>query len=92
MWRRLGEDNRPSAMTLVLVAIAGLVAGTVLFERWQPAEDLLVLNGGQLVAAGLALAPVTALAEPLSTVRFTPSFLLARAYLIVAVSGVGMMI
>jgi drug/metabolite transporter (DMT)-like permease len=92
MWSRLGQDNRPDAMALAIVSIACLVAGTVLFKQWQPAEDLLVLNGGQLLAAGVVLVPATLLLEPLSAVRLTPSFLLAQAYLIVAVSWVGMMI
>jgi drug/metabolite transporter (DMT)-like permease len=92
MWRRIGPDNEPGAMVLVLLAIACLVAGTLLFKRVEPRWDLLVLNGGQLLVAGLTLAIPVFLLEDLGAVRLTGSFLAAQAYLIVAVSWVGMLI
>jgi drug/metabolite transporter (DMT)-like permease len=68
------------------------VAGTLVFKRLPPGQDLLVLNGGQLLVAGLVLAVPSVLWEPLGAVRFTPSFLASQAYLIAGVSWVGMLI
>jgi drug/metabolite transporter (DMT)-like permease len=91
MASRLGDDNRPVAMGLVVLAIACLVAGTVTFKRLPGSPDLLVLNGGQLLAAGVALAIPCLLLEPLDAVRFTASFLAVQAFLIAGVSWIGMM-
>jgi drug/metabolite transporter (DMT)-like permease len=91
MGSRLGDQNRPSAMGLVLVSIACLVAGTIVFKRLHGSVDLLVLNAGQLLTAGVVLAGPSLLLEPLGTVRFTPSFLSVQAFLIVVVSWIGMM-
>jgi drug/metabolite transporter (DMT)-like permease len=92
MASRLGDDNRPDAMVIALVAMACLVAGTVVFKRCRLDHDLLVINGIQLLAAGLALAGPSVLLESLAAVRLTPTFLVAQTYLIVAVSWVGMLI
>ena len=92
MSTRVGPDNRPAAMALIVVSIAFLVAGTVLFKRLRPDQDLIVLNGGQLLVAGLALIVPSVLLEPLGTVRLTPSFLAAQGYLIAGVSWIGMSI
>ncbi len=92
MWSRIGPDNEPAAMAMILLSIACLVAGTLVFKRLQPGQDLLVLNGGQLLVAGLVLAVPSVLWEPLDAVRFTPSFLASQAYLIAGVSWVGMLI
>lgn len=92
MWSRIGPDNQPLGMVLILMSIVCLVAGTLVFKRAAPATDLLVLNGGQLLVAGLAVAAPSLLWEPLGSVRFTPSFLAVQAYLIVGVSWIGMLI
>ena len=92
MASRIGPDNEPGAMGLMVVSIASLVAGTLLFKRAEPRVDLLVLNGGQLLVAGLVLAMPVLVWEDLHTVRLTVSFLAAQAYLIVGVSWVGMLI
>jgi drug/metabolite transporter (DMT)-like permease len=92
MTSRLGDDNRPGAMAIMLLAIACLVAGTIVFKRSSFDHDLLVINGIQLLAAGLALVGPSLLTEPLAAVRLTPAFLAAQAFLVVAVSWVGMLI
>lgn len=92
MASRVGPDNRPGAMALLVLSIAFLVAGTILFKRIRPDQDLVVLNAGQLFAAGVALMVPSVALEPLGTVRFTPSFLAVQAYLIAGVSWVGMLI
>jgi drug/metabolite transporter (DMT)-like permease len=90
MRSRLGDDNRPGAMVLVVVSIMCLVAGTLLFKRLQLDYDLLVLNGVQLFAAGVFLIVPSLMVEPIGDVRLTASFLASQAYLIVVVSWIGM--
>jgi len=92
MWTRLGDANRPRGMAVALLAIAFLVVGTIVFKRVAPGQDLLVLNAVGLLAAGVALGVPSILWEPLHSVRFTPSFLGAQAYLIVAGSWIMMLI
>ena len=92
MSSRVGPDNRPGAMALVVFSIMFLVAGTILFKRIRPDQDLIVVNAGQLFVAGLALTVPSVLLEPLASVRLTPSFMATQAYLIVGVSWTGMLI
>lgn len=92
MASRIGPDNEPGAMGLMVVSIASLVAGTLLFKRAEPRVGLLVLNGGQLLVAGLVLAAPVLVWEDPGAVRLTASFLAAQTYLIVGVSWVGMLI
>ena len=47
---------------------------------------------GGLLAAGVALFLPSLALEPIGTVRFTPSFLAAQAFLILGVSCLGMLI
>ncbi|HEV8614496.1 MAG TPA: EamA family transporter [Methylomirabilota bacterium] len=92
MASRVGPDNQPSAMALLVFSIMFLVAGTIVFKRIRHDEDLVVLNAGQLFVAGVALIVPSVLFEPLDTVRLTPSFLATQLYLIVGVSWVAMLI
>jgi drug/metabolite transporter (DMT)-like permease len=92
MWSRLGDANRPRGMAVAVLAIVFLVIGTIVFKRVGPGQDLLVLNAIGLLAGGVALGVPSVVWEPLATVRFTPSFLAAQAYLIVAGSWIMMLI
>ena len=92
MASRVGPDNRPQAMALLVLSIAFLVAGTILFKRVHPDQDLVVLNAGQLFVAGVALIVPSAGLEPLGSVRLTWSFVAVQAYLIAGVSWAGMLI
>ena len=92
MRSRLGADNQPGAMVLVVVSIMCLVAGTLLFKRMRLDYDLLVLNGTQLLAAGLFLIVPSLFVEPLGDVRLSASFLVSQAYLVAVVSWIGMAI
>jgi drug/metabolite transporter (DMT)-like permease len=92
MASRIGPQNRPVGMALVLLSITFLVAGTLVFKRLRPEHDIVVINGGQLLVAGVALAGPSLLWEPLAEVRLTASFLGAQAFLIGGVSWVGMSI
>src|SRR5581483_2569520 len=86
MWSRLGSHEQPGSMLLILIANLFLTAGTVLFKRWQPPADILVLNGVQLSAAAVFLLVPSAATEPLSSIRWDSEFALAIAYLVLAVS------
>jgi drug/metabolite transporter (DMT)-like permease len=92
MSSRVGPDNRPGAMALVVFSIMFLVAGTVLFKRIRPDQDLIVVNAGQLFVAGLALTVPSVVLEPLASLRLTSSFMATQAYLIAGVSWTGMLI
>lgn len=92
MSSRVGPENHPAAMAVVVLSITFLVAGTILFKRVRPDQDLIVLNAGQLFVAGVALIVPSVMIESLASVRLTPSFLATQAYLIIGVSWVGMLI
>ncbi len=87
MSSRLGGSlDTPAGMGLILLANVFLVAGTVLFKRWQPRYPLTVLNGVQLIAASAALLLPSLLSEPVGSIR--PSWQAAGAlsYLVFAIS------
>jgi drug/metabolite transporter (DMT)-like permease len=90
MWSRLGDANRPDGIALVASAVVCLVAATLIFKRLRAEHDLTVLNGGQLLAAGVVLIVPSLLWEPVTGVRLTVSFVGAWLYLITAVSWLGM--
>ena len=90
MWNRLGDDNRPESIALVGGAIVCLVAATLIFKRSKTERDLMVLNGGQLLAAGIVLIVPSLIWEPVADLRLTASFLGAWLYLITGVSWLGM--
>lgn len=93
MWNRLGADNRPLGMVLALASVGCLVTGTVLFKRWRPAQDLLVLNGGQVLASGVALIVPSVALEPVARVQWwEPAFVLPWLHLVVGMSGAAMLI
>ena len=82
MRTRVGEHDRPEAMALFLVCTVFLAASTLFFKRAGIGADLIVVNAGQCLAGGLALAvPMLAL-EDVTRVRWTPSLLAAQAYLV----------
>ena len=86
MFSRTGASNQPLSMLLILVANAFLVAGTILFKRWHPTEELTILNGVQLGAAGLALMIPSLLTEPVAHFHPTLAFFAASGFLVVLVS------
>jgi drug/metabolite transporter (DMT)-like permease len=92
MWRRTGPDDDPHAMAAWLVCMGFLVAGTVLFKRWRLPHDLVVVNGGQLVAGGLILAGPALLFESPATVRPTLALALSQAWLAGVVSIAAMLL
>jgi drug/metabolite transporter (DMT)-like permease len=86
MYSRLGIGDAPSSMLLVLLANAFLVTGTVLFKRWAPRYDLVVITGIQLLVASIALLLPSFLSEPPAMIRWDLNFWAAIVYLALAVS------
>ena len=86
MYSRTSPADQPAAMLLILAANVAYTAGTILFKRWKPSEDAMVLNGVQLLVAGAVLLVPSLLLEDVASVRFDDSFLEAMAYLVFAVS------
>lgn len=92
MSARTAVGDQPGAMGLLLLANLVLTIGTVLFKRWPLRQDLLVVNGVQLLVAAVALLVPSLLVEPVATVRWGWEFLGAVFYLAVAVSCGAMLI
>jgi drug/metabolite transporter (DMT)-like permease len=92
MWSRIGGTDSAPAMLVWLAAAFFLVAATILFKRWRLRADLLVVNGAQLLAGGLVLAPLALVAESVRRVRLTPALVGAQAYLVVAISMSAMLL
>ena len=66
------------------------MAATLIFKRSKTERDLMVLNGGQLLAAGIVLIVPSLIWEPVADLRLTAGFLGAWLYLITGVSWLGM--
>lgn len=92
MWHRIGGDNHPLAMVAWFGCTAFLVTGTILFKRWRLPHDLVVINGGQTLAAGVALVPPALAFESLDQVTLAPGFFLAQGWLVVVVSTGAMLL
>lgn len=93
MYGRLsGGSDAPAHMLLILLANAVMVAGTVLFKRWAPKHDLMVINGVQLLVASVALLVPSLLVEPVAAMHWDGNFLGAIAFLAFGVSCGAMLI
>jgi drug/metabolite transporter (DMT)-like permease len=92
MWRRVGAQDSASDMLIWLCCSGFLVTATILFKRWRLGADLLVINGGQLLAAGIVLTLPALLFESLGAVHLSLPLLAAQAYLITVISTAAMML
>jgi drug/metabolite transporter (DMT)-like permease len=82
MGTRVGEHDRPGAMALFLVCTVFLASATLLFKRATIEADLVVVNAGQCLAGGLALAVPMLVLEDVARIRWTATLLAAQAYLV----------
>lgn len=73
---------------LIVLALMSLVGGTILFKRFAPSANLVVSNGVQTLAGGLALTPFAFAFESVSEIVPTWRLLAAIAYLILCGSVV----
>jgi drug/metabolite transporter (DMT)-like permease len=69
-------------VAFVIVALLALAAGTILFKRLAPSGGLLIGNGVQNLAGGLALAPFAAAFESLGDVTPSTRLIAALAFLV----------
>ena len=92
MWSRIGASDSAAAMVGWLGTAVFLVAATILFKRWRLDSDLLVINAGQLLTAGIVLTPPALLWESLHALRITPALLAAQAHMIFVISTAAMML
>ncbi|PAT33624.1 DMT family transporter [Vandammella animalimorsus] len=84
-----GGADTAQGLLLVLLALASLSLGTVLYKR-LPLRIGLVANAGlQMLLAGLLLAPVALALENPAELRLTPTLLGAFAWLLGVVSLMG---
>lgn len=92
MYARASATDAPGSMLLILLANALMVAGTILFKRWAPAHNLVVINGVQLFTASFVLLIPSLLFESVSAVRWNMEFLGAVGFLAFGVSCGAMLI
>ena len=78
----------PVGIAAALVGAVSMAAGVVLTKRWSGGEPPLVTTSWQLLAGGLLLAAVTAVAEPLPSAPPTGLQLLGYAYLTLVCTAV----
>jgi drug/metabolite transporter (DMT)-like permease len=78
VWRRLGlQDDSALGVVLVGAGALSLVAGTLLFKRWQPQVahvDLLLNNAVQVGVSGLLLIPLALWLEADQSIHWTVGF------------------
>jgi drug/metabolite transporter (DMT)-like permease len=72
-----------SGVGFAIAALLSLAGGTILFKRFAPRADLVVGNGVQTLAGGLAMAPFALSLESIGDIVPTWRFAGALAYLIV---------
>jgi len=73
----------------VLMALCGVVAfvfSNIAYKRMRERPHPVVLNGGQLLCAGLALVPATLLLEGVPHISWTPPVVWSLVYLVLALS------
>jgi drug/metabolite transporter (DMT)-like permease len=76
-------------ITFIVTALMSLVGGTILFKRFAPNANLVVGNGVQTLASGLALIPFAFTFESIGEILPTWRLFAALAYLILCGSVVG---
>jgi drug/metabolite transporter (DMT)-like permease len=83
--RMTGGESLVGA-ALLAGALAALVGGTILFKRLAPRGSVLIGNGVQNLAGGLAITPIALTAESIGDVVPSARLLLALLFLVVLAS------
>ncbi|EGI76165.1 hypothetical protein HGR_12567 [Hylemonella gracilis ATCC 19624] len=90
VWRRLGlQDDSALGVVLVGAGALSLVAGTLLFKRWQSelaGVDLLLNNAVQVGVSGLLLIPLATWLEADQSIHWTPTFVVSFTLMVGLVS------
>jgi drug/metabolite transporter (DMT)-like permease len=79
---RISGGENLIGVAFVIVALLALAAGTILFKLLRPEGGLLLGNGVQNLAGGLALAPFAATFESIGDVVPSARFIAALAFLV----------
>jgi len=80
------QEARPQDVLLSFTGVASFVASNILDKRMQLRPHPVVLNGGQLFCAGVALIPAALLMEGTPHIEWTASLAVSLAYLVVVLS------
>lgn len=85
---RVGANrpDTPVGVLLLLGGVTSMVAGTLLFKRFPPRENLLMVNTVQHLVAGVALVPLFLLTERPSSTVVNLSLLTALGYMVLCMS------
>jgi drug/metabolite transporter (DMT)-like permease len=80
------QTARPQDVLLALGGVVSVTSSTILYKRLRDKPHPLVVNGAQLLAAGVLLVPAALLLHGLPQVIVTARIALAFAYLVVVMS------
>jgi len=80
------QEARPQDVLLSFTGVASFVASNILYKRMRLRPHPVVLNGGQLFCAGVALIPAALLMEGTPHIQWTASLAVSLAYLVVVLS------
>jgi drug/metabolite transporter (DMT)-like permease len=80
------QEARLSDVLLSFAGVAAFVASNILYKRMRLRPHPVVLNGGQLFSAGVALVPAALLFEGVPDVEWTAPIVVSLLYLVVVLS------
>ncbi|MFL5369083.1 MAG: DMT family transporter [Myxococcales bacterium] len=80
------QEARIQDVLLSFAGVSSFVASNILYKRMRLRPHPVVLNGGQLFCAGLALVPATFLFEGVPRIDWTGPVVVSLAYLVVVLS------
>jgi len=87
MHARAGAGTaQPRDVLLAFIGVISFVASNILFKRMTDRPHPIVLNGGQLTCAGLALIPAGLMLEGTPHIAWTPEIIASLAFLVLALS------
>jgi drug/metabolite transporter (DMT)-like permease len=80
------QEARIHDVLLSFTGVCSFVASNILYKRMRLRPHPVVLNGGQLFCAGVALVPAALLIEGVPRIDWTPAVTVSLAYLVVVLS------
>jgi drug/metabolite transporter (DMT)-like permease len=80
------QEARVQDVLLSFAGVAAFVASNILYKRMRLRPHPVVLNGGQLFSAGVALVPAALLIEGVPHIEWTAPIVVSLLYLVVVLS------
>jgi drug/metabolite transporter (DMT)-like permease len=80
------QEARPQDVLLSFAGVCSFVASNILYKRMRLRPHPVVLNGGQLFSAGVALVPAALLFEGVPRIEWTAPVTVSLLYLVVVLS------